>query len=431
MKKFLLLLTKELKEMLTPQLWIPFFAVILVFFVIGNIAGKQSQKQTQAKESIAIADMDKSALSTASIEAISNIASVENITAADESNFISAMKEKSVAVGIVIPKGFEKNVLSSGKAEIKSYSLMNNFSVLAGKKLAVLQTSTAAINELASNTLINSKFNIVSAASLKVPVTAKNFVSANGKVAEGNPTLLLNYLLSQTTTIPVVLFVVIVMASQMIASAVATEKENKTLETLLSLPISRKAIVTSKMLSAGLVSLVMAGIYMLGIKNFNTGISGVMSGGASNVTGNAEQVASELGLKLSTLGLIELGSILFLAILLALAIAMILGSFSEDAKSAQGVVAPLMILVMIPYFLTLFLDVSTLSPVIRYIIYAIPFSHIFLAVPNILLGNHLFVLGGSIYLLVLFIIFVLLAAKIFSSDLILTLKLNFSKKKAS
>jgi ABC-2 type transport system permease protein len=185
------------------------------------------------------------------------------------------------------------------------------------------------------------------------------------------------------------------------------------------------------MLSAGLVSLVMAGIYMLGIKNFNTGISGVMSGGASNVTGNAEQVASELGLKLSTLGLIELGAILFLAILLALAIAMILGSFSEDAKSAQGVVAPLMILVMIPYFLTLFLDVSTLSPVIRYIIYAIPFSHIFLAVPNILLGNHLFVLGGAIYLLVLFIIFVLLAAKIFSSDLILTLKLNFSKKKAS
>jgi ABC-2 type transport system permease protein len=219
------------------------------------------------------------------------------------------------------------------------------------------------------------------------------------------------------------------MAAQMIAAAVATEKENKTLETLLSLPISRGTIVTTKMLSAGLVSLLMAGIYMLGIKNFNSGITGMMNSSVNVGVESSSEIARELGLKLTTIGLAELGTILFLAILLALAIAMILGAFSEDAKSAQGVVAPLMILVMIPYFITLFMDVNVLSAPVRYLIYAIPFSHIFLAIPNILLGNDLFILYGSIYLLVLFIVFVWIAAKIFSSDLILTMKLNFSKKK--
>lgn len=429
MKKFLLLLKKELKEMLIPQLWIPFFAVMVVFFVIGNIATKQSQQQSNTKSNIAIANLDQSPLSDASIETVSQFANVINISSSNESDFISQMKDNKVDIGLIIPQGFENNVLTTGKTEIESYALMNNFSVLAGKQLAILDTSKSAINGLVSNQLINSQLENGTANDIKNPVSTISYVSANNKTVEGNPNLLLSYLLSQTTTIPIVLFVVIIMASQMIAASVATEKENKTLETLLSLPISRKAIVVSKMLAAGLVSLAMAGIYMLGIRSFNSGISGVMSGASSAGNENMAQIAQELGLKFTTLGFVELGVILFLAILLALAIAMILGSFSEDAKSAQGLVAPLMILVMIPYFITLFMNVSALSPAIRYIIYAIPFSYVFLAVPNILLGNNAFIIGGVIYMLILFIIFVLIAAKIFSSDLILTMKLNFSKKK--
>jgi ABC-2 type transport system permease protein len=76
------------------------------------------------------------------------------------------------------------------------------------------------------------------------------------------------------------------------------------------------------------------------------------------------------------------------------------------------------------------MDVNSLSPAIRYIIYIIPFSHLFLAMPSILLGHQAFTIAGGIYMLVLFIVFVLIAAKIFSSDLILTMKLNFSKKKS-
>lgn len=427
MKKFLILLKKELKEMLTPQLWIPFFAVIVVFFVIGNVANKQIKQQSTVKDKIAIADMDHSELSVAAVQAIGQSAEVVNITSRDSQDFIGQIKTRNIPVGLIIPKNFEQNVVSTGRGDVESYAIMSDFSAMSGKKLGVATTSTALINEMVSSYLISSKLGNADIAALKQPITTKNYVSANGIIKEGSAISLLSYILSQTTTIPTVLFVVIVMAAQMIAAAVATEKENKTLETLLSLPISRKAIVASKMLGAGLVSLIMASIYMLGIKNMNSGISGMASGISTGES--TSQLAAELGLKFGVAGYLELGAVLFLAILLALSIAMILGAFAEDAKSAQGVVAPLMILVMIPYFLILFMDLNSLSPIVRYIIYAIPFSHIFLAMPNILLGNHWFVMAGAAYLLVLFIVFVLLAAKIFSSDLILTMKLNFSKKK--
>lgn len=428
MKKFFVLLKKEIKEMLTPQLWIPFFAVIVVFFVIGNITNKQMKQQNSAKDKIVIADMDQSDLSRTAIQTIEKNAEVIQATASSSEDFLVQMKDQKILVGLIIPQGFEQNVFLNGRGSIESYTLMTNFSALAGKKLSVSTAATATINEIVSNAMIGARVGSTEVAQLKQPIEVKNYVSANGVIREGSATALLGYILSQTTTIPTVLFVVIIMAAQMIASAVATEKENKTLETLLSLPISRKAIVASKMLAAGLVSLVMASVYMLGIRNMNSGISGVASG----VTTGGDDVANlaaQLGLKFTVVSYAELGLVLFLAILLALAIAMILGAFAEDAKSAQGVVAPLMILVMIPYFLILFMDPNSLSTAVRYAIYAVPFSHIFLAMPNILLGNHAFVLAGAAYLLVLFIVFVLLAAKIFSSDLVLTLKLNFSKKK--
>jgi hypothetical protein len=60
MKKFFLLLNKEIKEILTPQMWVPFLTVIVILFVVGNIASKQVKQQSNSKESIAVFDADQS-----------------------------------------------------------------------------------------------------------------------------------------------------------------------------------------------------------------------------------------------------------------------------------------------------------------------------------------------------------------------------------
>jgi ABC-2 type transport system permease protein len=157
-----------------------------------------------------------------------------------------------------------------------------------------------------------------------------------------------------------------------------------------------------------------------------TGLTGGALGGGDAATRAA---AMQLGLVMSAGDYILLGVSLFFGILTALSIALILGSFAEDAKSAQGVVAPLMVLILIPYFLTILLDVSTLTPAMQKAVYAIPFSHPFLASPNLLLKNYEPVLLGIVYMAACFAVFVAVASRIFASDRILTMRLNLRKKR--
>ena len=110
---------------------------------------------------------------------------------------------------------------------------------------------------------------------------------------------------------------------------------------------------------------------------------------------------------------------------------MILGVLAEDFRSAQNMIMPLMFMVMIPYFISLFADINTVSLPLKIFILAIPFSHPFLVSQNLYLGNYGMIAAGLAYMLIVFIILVIFAARIFSTDKILTMKLRFGKKKAS
>ena len=149
---------------------------------------------------------------------------------------------------------------------------------------------------------------------------------------------------------------IIIYSSQMVISAIAMEKQNKTLETLLTVPISRASIVTAKMLAAGLAGLLSAAIYMLGFRNYMSGLTGDIASAPG-----VSQVVQKLGLALDAKALVLLGVSLFFAILCALAMATILGVLAEDFRSAQSLIMPMVFLVMIPYFITLFTDVKSLS----------------------------------------------------------------------
>jgi ABC-2 type transport system permease protein len=225
--------------------------------------------------------------------------------------------------------------------------------------------------------------------------------------------------------------VAVIFASQMIATAVATEKENKTLETLLSYPVSRTSIVTSKMLAAGLVALLVGAAYMFGISQFTAGITeGIVGEGAADRAMAASEAAmQQLGLTLSVGDYALLGLTLFGGILVALSISIILGAFAENVKSVQALLTPLMVLMFVPYFLTMFLDLSALPDAARLAIMAIPFTYLFIAGPNLFLGNYGVVWFGIAYQLVWFAVFVTIAARVFSSDRILTMKLSMGRKK--
>jgi len=208
---------------------------------------------------------------------------------------------------------------------------------------------------------------------------------------------------------------------------VAMEKQDKTLETLLTVPIKRTSIITAKMLAAGLVGLISAGIYMFGYRGLLGGFGKEAARVGAQAGGSA--LMQKLGLSFSTTGYAVLVLALFLSILVALALAMILGVLAEDFRSAQAMIMPLIFMVMIPYFISLLADINTVPLPVKIFIMLIPFSHPFLVPQNLYLGNWGMIAGGMVYMLVVFIALTIYAARVFSTDKVLTMKLRLGKKK--
>lgn len=424
MRRFFILLKKEIRELLTPQMVIPFVLIIVVLYVFGQYATKEAKK-SQGPQPIAVVDQDNSTLSKSLVDVLSKSNFDVKAYPSDSTNIPTILKNNKLMIGLVIPNGFEKSVTDFAPKKLDTYAYIANFSVVGISKYANADKAVGVINEVISQQYLAAKAPNTNPSLLKNPVTATAHTAVKDKIAETSATAVLTYLATQASFVPVILFLVITLASQMIATSIASEKENKTLETLLTAPLNRKMVVTAKMIGAGLVGLLLSSVYLIGFRSFITGGNSTFSSGSVDVGAALRQ----LDLVLTPSSYLLMGVVVFLGILVALSISIILGAFAEDVKGVQGTIAPLMVLMLIPYFATLLLDIGSLPTLVRYFIYAIPFSHIFLAMPNLYLHNNLFVIYGAIYELILFAIFTIIAARIFSSDLIFTMRLNFSKKK--
>ncbi|MGA2532784.1 MAG: ABC transporter permease [Candidatus Aminicenantales bacterium] len=424
MKKFTNLLVKEIRELVNKQLIVSLVMTMTIFYFVGNLA-KTEMKKAAATQKISVMDLDESdvsrgltaGLKTANFE-------IESIPGKNPEAAVQAAKQGETYLLLVIPAGFGESIVRLEPREISTYTFLRSFSVGGIRKSEILRAVISATNNYLSNDILKKKVPDVPPDILKSPIKTKDFVIVKDRMAEGSASAISGFVWSQSFIIPIILFMIIMYSSQMVISAVAMEKQNKTLETLLTVPIPRTSIVTTKMLAAGIVGLLSAAIYMIGMKSFMGGMTGGI-GSSTIVSG----VIKQLGLTLAGRGYVLLGISLFFAILCGLAMAMILGVLAEDFRSAQTLILPLMLMILIPYLLSFFADVQTLPLPVKILILAIPFSHPFLATPNIMLGHYSAVLYGILYMAVVFFVLVFIAARIFSTDRVLTMKLRWGKKK--
>lgn len=424
MNRFITLLKKELRELLTLQMILPFVLVVLIFFFIGNVAGNETRKAS-APQWIGVLDQDRTPLAAE----ITGLLSRQNFRIRSFQDTLATTirqaKDEKIATVLVIPRGFAQEIAAGREVKIPVYSIIRNFSLLGSLSSQAARGAVTTINDYLSNRLLTQKA-LGNPKALKNPVSPESHVLIGSRSAAIAPDLVSGFITSQTAFLPIVMFLIIVIAAQMIAVSIASEKENKTLETLLATPISRVSLVTAKMVAAGVVSLLIAVFYLFGFQSYMNGVTGGLNTAAAHNPQLAAAIA-QLGLTLNLPAYLLLGGSLFLSILIALAISLILGAFAEDVKSAQGLIAPITFLIMIPYFLTMFVDLNAAAPLLRFIVYAIPFSHPFLAGPYLFLHNYTAVVYGLVYQAVFFLVLVVIAARIFATDRVLTMKLSFKK----
>jgi ABC-2 type transport system permease protein len=219
---------------------------------------------------------------------------------------------------------------------------------------------------------------------------------------------------------PIIMMMIIIMSGGIVITSMALEKENKTLETLLTLPVKRTSIVTGKIVAAATIGLILAVIYMIGMNNYFQGF-GVSQSGIN---------LADYGLVLSSpQEFLLVGISLFVTLIAGLALCMLLGTFAKNFKSAQTLTFPIVALAMIPMFITMFADYDTLPIAFKIFTFAIPFSHPMMATRALLFGDYLMVIAGIIYVSIFAIIIIAVVVWVFKTDRIITGTTKFSLNK--
>ena len=427
MRKFGVLLKKELKELFTWQALLPILISVLLFTLLGSVIGdamEAEQGHTAGGEKLVVLDLDGTSLSGDVIKVLNQAGfNVSTKHQGEVLDIIHEAQQLEARAVLVIHQGFEQNALQAVPQTIDTYSILTDLSLMGQTGDATLEAAIAQVNEYVSDMLIKKGIIIsVDPNAIKNPVIKSDYLYMNDQISNVSALEVKGFLMSQSTLLPVVMFMIIIYASQLLITALAAEKENKTMETLLSTPVNRGAIITAKMTAAGISALVYAVVYMFSFRNY----MGKLMGG-NVASAEVQNALEQLGLVLGVGDYILLGISLFAGILVALALACILGAFAEDVKKAQGYITPVMLLTLIPYLISMFVDLNGAPILVKILFYMIPFSHPFQAASHLLLNQYLPVVLGILYELALLCVLVWFAARIYASDKIFIVKHNRRK----
>lgn len=428
MSKLLNIMKKELRELINIESVLSMVLVVAIFVGLGFMIGQQTESASEPPV-FGLVNLDNeldSEYSDLAISVIENAyldAGVEDPdqyiirisvdgTVEDGEELISKMKELGIESTLVIDENFTANIKNGTKGEIRTYYIAEGAGMMEGLNsdlTGLIQRINAVLSEeLITNDPVNGDY-----AFLSTPVNFKNDginTYINGKIITGiTPSDINGALMTQTFMIPIVIMIVIMVVGSILISSMGNEKENKTLETLLTLPVKRTTIVTGKILASAIMGLIYGGVYMAGMYVY----MGSMTAGIGDVD------LSEIGLVLGPVEWIVTMLVMFVSIMCALGLCMILGAFVKSYKGAQTMTLPISVLAMIPMFIFMLSDWNSLGVGMRAIMFAIPFSHPMMVMQNLLFGNVLLVLAGLAYCTLFAIASILITVKLYNSDILL------------
>lgn len=423
MSDFWILVMKELKDLLRDKGLI--FGIIIVPLIIYPALGQMMQvgfEQAQEETKVVLVNLDEGQygdLLIKALEAAPNV-TLTKIEALSVDEAIRKAQEKNYNMIVIIPKNFSKAIENNQKAQVEVYGIIRGIS--GGMREAVSEGRINAVptvlNEYLAKLKIQQNMEGDPEAILK-PIDAKSFTVIKGRVVAIPPSLVANLITSQSFSMPIVIFIMIILVAQMSAGSMAMEKENKTLETLLTLPVKRITIVAGKMVGTAVIGIIAAIAYMIGMRNY---LGSLTSSAQVGIT------LEELGLTVTPQGAALFVLIMFLAMIFALSFAMLLAVFAEDTKSANTVVSAGIMPLTFPTFILMFADLETLPLAIKYLLLAIPFSHPILASRAMLMGEYSTMYASAVYLGVLSVLMLLITARFFTTEKLLTAKLRLRRR---
>jgi len=405
---------KELKELLRdPKILIGMIVVPLVmlpimgFVIRGSIESTEERLQSLQ---VGLVDFDHGIIAKSLTDFLNSFSTMTiiNISASNVDEAVEILQKETNATDlIVVPSGFTENV---SKGDPENYPVtIEVYSVFTG---------SGGIAEAAGSSVVSGYLEAFKRRLAPNPFQTVQKSIIKGKPSDVPPGVLFSIMYSQIFALPITISILLVFSMQIAATSVASEKEEKTLETLLSLPISRFTILFGKLAGSTIVAAVGAIAIIIG---FNYYMGSFMVMGDMGVSVDL----AAIGLAPTPLGYLILGASVFMSLLSALALAIIISAFAEDVRGAQSVVGYLNVIIMLPMFIIMFADFNSLPLAARIVLLAIPYTHPMLAAQATLTGNYLTAVFGVVYVAIFTVALLYIAAKLFATEKILTAKLKF------
>ncbi|MDH7508948.1 MAG: ABC transporter permease [Methanomassiliicoccales archaeon] len=418
MRGFLNITKKEIRELLTPATIVPIIVMAVIFGSLGNMIGSVGEEASKPPI-IGVIDLDKTPVSEIAVSSLTKLAEVVY----NDSNInegIRTVEEKGGTALIIFPDNFSENILNNRSGEIQIIWIMRGSGVLDSIPSGVVEALIQQMNFAIAEHLIGNESKVNPKTILNPTVKNETTMFKNRQLTGVSPTTIMGILSQQSFVIPLVVVLVIVISGGTVISSMGSEKENKTLETLLTLPVKRSSIVFGKLVGAAIVGLIMAVIYMIGFGYY-----------ISSIQQQSPVDLATYGFELGLFDYLLTGITLFLSLFAALALCMLLGIFAKNMKSAQTLTMPITFLAIIPMFILIFGDFDTLPFVVQIILFAIPFSHPMLAMQNLMLDNYTFVAAGIVYQALFGLLTVYIAVWLFKKDILITGKSKGEGEKLS
>lgn len=421
------IIKKEVRELLTPGSVISVLFMVVLFAGLGGLIGGEVDSAAElptfgliAEDGDYYEDWNPTyVLKSAYGEDASKIVIMDSTCDSSDADIVAEMQERGIANVIALPsiESFNQSIADQTQVSVRQFYLYEPTGLFGSVSSTVMSSVVSILSSSLSQKLVTDAGSDVDYQFLMTPIgTASEDISTivDGQAHSGiTPYDISNEITSQTLMIPIVIMIIIMMVGSIVISSMGSEKENKTLETLLTMPVKRTSIVSGKIVAAAIVGLVYGLAYMVGMSIY----MGSMTG---SITGASSVSLEDLGMALGAADWVLVMVSMFLAIVCALGICMILGAFAKNYKSAQTMTMPLSILAMIPMFIIMFTGWYGAGGAIQFITFIIPFSHPMMAMQALMYGDMTLVIGGIVYMAAFAIVSILITVRLYNSDILIT-----------
>ncbi len=375
MRKLVSLVEKEVKDLLRdPRIYIGLIVPVIMLPLLGFIMSMAMSSSVEAGAKhlkVTVLDCDGTGFSNVFLNLLMDVGvNVRTVNTTDFEAAVGEARESGSKALIVIRKGFEDDLANFRKAGVEAYAIIEDTGLGSAGGYSAVEAVLSLSSKIFSNILVSKLNPNVPPEVVREPlnITARSII--RDKIVEIPPqTLFGQLLMGYSMMIPMLLFMLSVTVTQFAATATAVENEEKTLETLLTFPVTRYDILLAKLLGSSILAVIGGILFTAGFVTYFNNMFTMPGFNAS--VGSISQIVPSPPPESFAL----LAASLILAILFVTSLGVAIGALSSDVRMANSLIGVVIVPIMVPSFLIMYGDLRTLPLALQLLVYALPTSY--------------------------------------------------------